>query len=204
MTVAVRWLREDQADRTRLHTPAAWRLCLSRGCQDRPWSSRRQVPENVGRAVTVHRRCDPFDRAQRRGARLGTIMHARITRSAVQPTDLVVAEPVEQRQRVSRSKLGMIRVPVPTSRSSRSDRRAPRQVRRRCQRPRCWLPGRAERSPQAVRVLPRPAADLRGGWRMSEAPAASRYEPIAVSVESTVVAEFVPDASTRDGVPVRG
>ena len=39
---------------------------------------------------------------------------------------------------------------------------------------------------------------------MSEAPAAPRYEPIAVSAESTVVAEFVPDARADDGVPVRG
>ena len=37
---------------------------------------------------------------------------------------------------------------------------------------------------------------------MSEAPAAPRYEPIAVSAESTVVAEFVPDAARRSGVPV--
>ena len=38
---------------------------------------------------------------------------------------------------------------------------------------------------------------------MSEAKA-SRYEPIAVSSESTVVAEFVPDAATESRLPVRG
>ena len=49
-----------------------------------------------------------------------------------------------------------------------ADRRDPRQLRRSRERPLDRPAGRAQRSPQAIRVLPRQAADLRG-VRMSEA-----------------------------------
>src|SRR5690606_1610261 len=71
-------------------------------------------------------------------------------------------------------------------------RRHSRQVRRARERPERRTARRTQRAAEAVRVLPRQAAHLRGGARVSEGLPLS-YEPIAMSAESTVVAEFQPE-----------
>src|SRR5690606_9396242 len=76
-------------------------------------------------------------------------------------------------------------------------RRDPRQLRRTRERPLGRAAGRAGRSAEAVRVLPGSPADVRGGCVTDGAP--PRYEPIAVSSESTVVAEFLADAAQEAG-----
>src|SRR5690606_36334859 len=61
--------------------------------------------------------------------------------------------------------------------------------------------GRDRGPAEAVRVLPRQAADVpREGSVVTEAPDSSlRYAPIAVSDESTVVAAYVPDPASAQG-----
>lgn len=103
-----RWLREDQAARLGCTLLKPGDLLIAR--MPDPLGRACQVPENVGRAVTV------VDVAILRSARPDVlpryVMHA-VNSSAVNRRILSL-QTGGTRQRVSRSKLGMIRVPVPT------------------------------------------------------------------------------------------
>ncbi len=65
-------------------------------------------------------------------------------------------------KRISKARPRQVRDSCAAARRAGADRRDPRQVRRTRERPLDRPPGRAERAPQAVRALPRPAAHLPG------------------------------------------